>query len=212
MGKPAEEIVVVAHFSAMQGKEGELLNVMHSLLEPTRREPGCMRYELNQEIENPRAFTFAEKFAAREAFEAHLKMPHVASFADQSASLVESKQVRFHRELLPVPGDAERSGRAERNETQVIVIAHFTAKPGKKEELSTFLQGLVGPTRQEPGCTRYEVNQDLDDPATFTFVETFANRRAFESHCRMPYIAKLFETLPVLVEKQYIGQHRQILA
>lgn len=100
----------------------------------------------------------------------------------------------------------------ERNETQVIVIAHFTAKSGKQEELSTFLQGLVGPTRREPGCIRYEVNQDLNDPVTFTFVETFADQRAFESHCRMPYIVKLFETLPVLVEKQYIGLHRQILA
>jgi quinol monooxygenase YgiN len=99
-----------------------------------------------------------------------------------------------------------------RDETQVVVIAHFTAKPGKQEALSTFLQGLVEPTRREPGCIRYEVNQDLDDPDTFTFVETFADQRAFEAHCQMPYIAKLFETLPVLVEKQYIGLHRQVLA
>jgi len=36
--------------------------------------------------------------------------------------------------------------------------------------------------------------------------------RSFEAHCAMPYIAKLFEMLPVLVDKQYIGLHRQVLA
>lgn len=100
----------------------------------------------------------------------------------------------------------------KREEKQVVVIAHFTAKAGKQGELSAFLQSLVEPTRREPGCLRYEVNQPLDDPATFTFVETFADQQAFEAHCQMPYIAKLFEVLPVLVEKQYIGLHRQILA
>ena len=100
----------------------------------------------------------------------------------------------------------------ERDETQVVVIAHFTAKPGKQEELSAFLQTLVEPTRREPGCLRYELNQPLNDPATFTFVETFADQQAFEAHCAMPYIAKLFEMLPVLVDKQYIGLHRQVLA
>jgi quinol monooxygenase YgiN len=102
MPKPEYEVVVVAHFTAQQGKEGELLDLLHSLLEPTRKEAGCIRYELNQEIENPRAFTFAEKFASREAFDAHVKMPYVARFAEQSAALVESKHIRLHRELLPV--------------------------------------------------------------------------------------------------------------
>ena len=100
----------------------------------------------------------------------------------------------------------------KRDETQVVVIAHFTAKPGKQEELSNFLHSLVEPTRREPGCLRYELNQPLDDPSTFTFVETFADQKAFEANCSMPYIGKLFEVLPVLVEKQYIGLHRQILA
>jgi quinol monooxygenase YgiN len=65
----SEEVVVVVHFTAKPGKEKELLDSMRNLLEPTRKEAGCIRYELNQEIENPRAFTFAEKFAGRQAKE-----------------------------------------------------------------------------------------------------------------------------------------------
>jgi quinol monooxygenase YgiN len=102
MPKPEDEVVVVAHFTARQGKEGELLKLLYGLLEPTRKKAGCIRYELNQEIENPSAFTVAEKFASREAFDAHVKMPYVARFGEQLAALVESKHIRLHRELLPV--------------------------------------------------------------------------------------------------------------
>ena len=201
-----DQITVVAHFMAKPGKEAALLEVLRGLLEPTRNEAGCLRYELNQEIENPAAFTFAEKFTNREAFEAHVKTPYVKSFGERSGDLVESRQVRLHRELLPAA--AQES--AKRSAEPVIIIAHFTAKPGKEEELSAFLQGLVEPTRREPGCVRYELNRDVDDPTTFSFVETFADRQGFDAHCKMPYIDTLFATLPVLVAKQYIGLHRPI--
>jgi quinol monooxygenase YgiN len=100
----------------------------------------------------------------------------------------------------------------ERDETRVVVIAEFTAKPGKEQELSTLLQAVVEPVRREPGCLRYELSQDLHEPATFCFVETYAGQQAFEDHCKMPYIVTLFDALPALVEKQHIGLHRQVLA
>jgi quinol monooxygenase YgiN len=202
-----EPTVVVAHFEATPGKEKALLELLRGLIEPTRKEAGCLRYELNQEIEKPAAFTFAEKFASRDAFTTHLKMRHIKQFAEQSIELIESRRVRIHRELIPVSGNETTPAS---DAAQIVVIAHFTAKPGKEEELSTFLQGLVEPTRREPGCIRYELNQDLDDPSTFSFVETFADRAGFDAHCRMPYIEKLFEALKLLVAEQYIGLHRQI--
>ncbi len=200
-------VVVVAHFTTLPGKEHELAALLCGLVEPTRNEPGCLRYELNQEIENPRCFTFAEKFRDRPALEEHRNTPHVQHLRANSGELVESRSLRLHREILPASGGGVIP---VVQESQIVVIAHFTAKPGREAELSTFLQSLVAPTREEPGCLRYEVNQDLEDPGTFTFVETFADREAFDAHCSMPYIGKLFEKLPLLVEKQYIGLHRPL--
>lgn len=210
MTGPAEQVTVVAHLTAKPGKQFDLLKLMRGLLEPTRKEVGCIRYELNQEIKNPLAFTFAEKFTSRHAYTAHLKMRHIKQFAEQSIDMVDGRRVRMHRELLPIAGTS--SAMPESDETQIVVIAEFTAKPGKEEELSTFLQALVEPTRRESGCLRYELNQDLDDPATFSFVETFADREGFDAHCRMPYIEKLFEALKLLVAEQYIALHRQVFA
>ena len=95
----SDPTVVVAHFEATPGKEKALLELLRGLIEPTRKEAGCLRYELNQEIENPAAFAFAEKFASRDAFTTHLKMRHIKQFAEQSIELIESRRVRIHRQI-----------------------------------------------------------------------------------------------------------------
>jgi quinol monooxygenase YgiN len=205
MGTTDQEVSIVAHFTAVPGQEMELLKSMQGLPELTNREPRCIRYELNREIDDSAAFTFAEKFVNRAAFDAHVKMPYSVTFSRQAESLMRARQIRVNHELLPSQEKEPPTGK-----DAIIVIAHFTAVSGKETELRSFFETLVAPTRAEPGCIRYELNQDLDDPSTFTFVETFADRAAFDAHCATPYVAKLFELLPILVKQQYIGLHRRV--
>jgi quinol monooxygenase YgiN len=43
MASQTDPILVVAHFTAKPGKEGALLELLCSLVEPTRKEAGCLR-------------------------------------------------------------------------------------------------------------------------------------------------------------------------
>ncbi|PYV92688.1 MAG: hypothetical protein DMG05_03740 [Acidobacteria bacterium] len=43
-------------------------------------------------------------------------------------------------------------------EKEIVCIAQFTAKPGKETEFIEALHRLIGPTRKETGCIRYELN------------------------------------------------------
>jgi len=103
MLKNAEsEVICVAEFMAKEGREDELLRALHSLLEPTHREEGCIRYELNQAIDNPRAITFIEKFKSKEAFDFHCGTPYIKGFFDEvSPPLVENVTVTLYKEILP---------------------------------------------------------------------------------------------------------------
>jgi len=123
-----QEIGVVVHFEAKPGKEAELLKLMTELLEPTRKEPGCLRYELNQEIENSAAFTFVEKFISRQDFETHVKQSYSARFGGLAEPLIQSKKVRLSHELLATDA-AEEPTTAE----AVIIVAHFPARAGKRQ-------------------------------------------------------------------------------
>lgn len=103
MPKKAEhEIVCVAQFIAKEGKEDELLHTLHSLIAPTHEEEGCIRYELNQAIDNPRNFTFIEKFKSQAAFDIHRNAPQLGKVLKEIAPpLIESFTVTLFHEIMP---------------------------------------------------------------------------------------------------------------
>ncbi len=100
----------------------------------------------------------------------------------------------------------------ERSEAEVAVIARFTAKAGKAEELKAALHHAIGLGLNEPGCKRLILYQDADNPAVFTVIEKFADEAAFQAHLDAPYTVQLLgEVIPALTEGQSISKHREVI-
>lgn len=78
-----ERIKVVAHVRAKAGKEEELKKVMLGLIAPTRKEAGCLRYELFQNKEDSADLTFVEGWESDAALDAHMKTPHFQAAVGQ---------------------------------------------------------------------------------------------------------------------------------
>ena len=72
-------ITVVATFQARPGKENELKTALLTLTGPTRKEAGCLNYDLHQSSEDPGKFLFHENWTSKELLDAHLKSPHIAA-------------------------------------------------------------------------------------------------------------------------------------
>lgn len=58
--------------------------------------------------------------------------------------------------------------------TEIAVVALIVARPGEGEKLRAVLEGIVEPTRSEPGALQYDLHRDLKEPARFVFVERWA--------------------------------------
>jgi quinol monooxygenase YgiN len=71
-------LTVVATFQAQPGKETALRAALASLLAPTRKEAGCLSYDLHQSAESPGKFLFYETWQNQAAIDAHMQSPHVA--------------------------------------------------------------------------------------------------------------------------------------
>jgi quinol monooxygenase YgiN len=56
----------------------------------------------------------------------------------------------------------------------------------KKLELREVLRGLLEPTRNEPGCRRYDMNAS-DQRGRFFAIETWESRRALDKHKQTPH-------------------------
>jgi quinol monooxygenase YgiN len=68
---------VIARLRAKPGKENELRTLAVGLLAPTRKEAGCIRYELLVNEADPAELTFVEEWRDGAALDAHLATAHV---------------------------------------------------------------------------------------------------------------------------------------
>ena len=64
----------------------------------------------------------------------------------------------------------------------VIVFASFRPIAGKEAELHDLLSWMVGHTRDEPGCERYDLYRKRGDGDTFHLLERYRDAEALEAH------------------------------
>lgn len=95
---------------------------------------------------------------------------------------------------------------------QVRIIAHFTAQPGKAQELSDLLQTLIEPTRKEPGCLMYVLWRNSQEAHSFCFVEEWADRASFEAHLRTAHIAHVLQHGPQLLAAPFELETYELVA
>ncbi len=84
-------------------------------------------------------------------------------------------------------------------QSTVRVVARLIAFPNKVEEAKALLLGLLEPTRQEPGCLRYDLLQNQADPTDFTFVEEWESPEALDNHLASEHIQVAIQGVPELI-------------
>jgi quinol monooxygenase YgiN len=74
--------------------------------------------------------------------------------------------------------------------TTVRVIARAAGRKGKEDQLKELLQGMLAPTRAEPGCRLYELYES-GERGRFYFYELWEDQAALEEHGASPHYKHL---------------------
>ena len=72
-----ELLTVVAEVQAKPGKEEELRATLMELIGPTRREDGCVQYDLHVHTSQPGRYVFYENWTSAEALARHAASDHL---------------------------------------------------------------------------------------------------------------------------------------
>jgi quinol monooxygenase YgiN len=88
-------IVLVAVFEAKPETWGELRGRLEDLVEVSRAEPGCVRYELHTDVGEPRRFVFLEEWADADALALHNKAPHLLALLEDLPRLTERSPAAY---------------------------------------------------------------------------------------------------------------------
>ncbi len=82
---------VIARVKARADKVDELLSVLSSLADLTRKETGCISYTLLQNNEDPTDLALLEEWESKQALESHIAAKHFKDAQVKLAGLVAAK-------------------------------------------------------------------------------------------------------------------------
>jgi quinol monooxygenase YgiN len=86
---PANPLRVVARIKAKPERVDEVRELLCGLVEPTRKESGCISYELLQNREDPTDFTFVEEWESDAALASHAASDHLKAIGPKLQPVVE---------------------------------------------------------------------------------------------------------------------------
>ena len=84
----ASALRVVVRIRARSEKVDEVRELLRSLVGPTRKESGCVSYDLLQNREDPTDFTFVEEWESDAAFERHAASDHIKTIGPKLEPVV----------------------------------------------------------------------------------------------------------------------------
>ena len=75
-----EEIVLVARLRVKEGMVDEAKNAALSLVDSSRAEEGCIKYDVHQSIEDETVLIWHEVWTSKNALDEHFQKPYFTSF------------------------------------------------------------------------------------------------------------------------------------
>jgi quinol monooxygenase YgiN len=99
--KPAKNAVtLIVQLRPREGQELLLEAELRALIGPTRKEEGCLVYELYRSAEAPAAFLLHEVWACREDHTRHTGTPHFLRWNARKDALLASRESTFWKRLV----------------------------------------------------------------------------------------------------------------
>jgi quinol monooxygenase YgiN len=81
-------------------------------------------------------------------------------------------------------------GNAKLPRDAVTLIVLLRAREGQETILEAELRGMVGPTRKEDGCLRYDLHRSVDTPGALLLHEVWESREAHTEHTHSPHFLR----------------------
>jgi len=101
--QPGCTILGILH--ARPAGRDELLEILQGFVAPTRRESGCINYELHVSDDDPNLFMFYENWRSRKDLDDHLAMPHISVLHERKHELLDADvEIRYFTMLSALAG------------------------------------------------------------------------------------------------------------
>ena len=95
-----KSLTVIAQIKAKPGKESSVRQELLSLVAPSRKDAGCLNYDLHQALDNPAMFLFHENWTSEAHLERHLQKPDLKAVLTRIGQLAaEPPQITLWKKI-----------------------------------------------------------------------------------------------------------------
>src|SRR5687768_11590205 len=85
------------------------------------------------------------------------------------------------------------------------LVVSLYVKPGMRDRfLAAAEDDSICSVRDEPGCVRFDVLEDIADPNHFFFYEVYQDEAAITAHRQMPHYPRWREAAEVVLERSSV--------
>lgn len=97
---PKEAVTLIVQLRPREGQDMLLEAELRALVGPTRKEDGCLTYDLHRSADAPSAFLLHEIWASREAHTRHTNTAHFLRWNARKDSLLASRDVTYWKQVV----------------------------------------------------------------------------------------------------------------
>ena len=96
---PRDAVTLIVILRAREGQETLLEAELRALVGPTRKEEGCLTFDLHRSVDTPGAFLLHEVWATRDAHTEHMHTPHFLRWNAGKDALLASRDGTFWQQI-----------------------------------------------------------------------------------------------------------------
>ena len=96
---PKDAVTLVVLMRSRDGQHLLLEAELRALVPPTRKEEGCLQYDLHRSTDQSGMFLFHEVWETRDAHTAHTKTPHFLRWNARKDSLLANRELTFWHQI-----------------------------------------------------------------------------------------------------------------
>jgi quinol monooxygenase YgiN len=97
---PKDAVTLIVLLRAREGQETILEAELRGMVGPTRKEDGCLRYDLHRSVDTPGALLLHEVWESREAHTEHTHSPHFLRWNARKDALLASRDATFWKQVV----------------------------------------------------------------------------------------------------------------
>jgi quinol monooxygenase YgiN len=94
------DVIVIATARAKPGKEKDLERALREVTQPTRQQPGCVRFSLYRSQEDPAVIVGVERWKSKEDHDRHLEAPYFQKLAAAMGGIIAAPPQIVWHEIL----------------------------------------------------------------------------------------------------------------